>query len=643
MLVCVALLGAVSDLQAADVCVSSNNEATVSTCIRVNEINGWLVNEQRRLLLAGKASEPITLRFKSGEYILDSPIRIVRREPGYVGRIQLSGQGDTTVLRGVMRLPTEAITQGTVEGVRLPHGTRIAHLNRLLLDRIPQTSAMMFGKPGVPDLDVLANGRRLPRSAAPMSNTLRIERATDTGSPMVAARAAATLYEQETELILSGYFQHDWADETISVSGIDLTAGGFVLSQAPTYGVRQQARVEILNAIRDLRPGSWASRVKSGVIYVVPSSAYDATTIEIPYSPSAVIVEGVNNVEISNIAFNGFRADAIRLINVSDATLTNLEIANAANSAVVVQGAQVVMTGLRIHDIGATGISVTGGNRKTLDSGKNIVTASDIQRVGLTRHTYSPAVLLNGVGNEISSTFMADGPHSAIVFHGNDHLIRRNTIQRFVLDTDDAGAIYTGRDWTARGTVVEENVIRDVGSNLVNTFKAKGVYLDDQASGIIVRRNVFDNVPQAVFIGGGRDNEIEGNLMSNCAAAVTADSRGVAYQSNPAATARHDALVSQTRALNTQAPPYSTRYPKLKTILSTSPERPLGNGVSHNVASARCTLFALRGLSVSDISKGGNRKTTGEIDLTGVTVNNVTPTISSSYNKGYDSNEAAEW
>lgn len=34
---------------------------------------------------------------------------------------------------------------------------------------------------------------------------------------------------------------------------------------------------------------------------------------------------------------------------------------------------------------------------------------------------------------------MFNGPHAAIVFHGNDHIIRNNTITKFVTDSDDAG------------------------------------------------------------------------------------------------------------------------------------------------------------------------------------------------------------
>ena len=131
-----------------------------------------------------------------------------------------------------------------------------------------------------------------------------------------------------------------------------------------------------------------------------------------------------------------------------------------------------------------------------------------------------------------------DGPHSAIVFGGNDHLIEGNHISRVVTETNDAGAIYTGRDWTTRGTVIRNNLLQNITPRLVGTVSVKGVYLDDQASGTTISGNVFANVSRAVFIGGGRDNVVEHNLFVASSPAIFADNRGTTWQREQTQDAR---------------------------------------------------------------------------------------------------------
>ena len=77
--------------------------------------------------------------------------------------------------------------------------------------------------------------------------------------------------------------------------------------------------------------------------------------------------------------------------------------------------------------------------------------------------------------------------------------------------TDDVGAIYTGRDWTGQGSMVVENTIYDVHGN--GRHGASAIYLDDQASGITVTGNTIYDVDRGVLIGGGRDNRVVDNSI----------------------------------------------------------------------------------------------------------------------------------
>ncbi len=70
---------------------------------------------------------------------------------------------------------------------------------------------------------------------------------------------------------------------------------------------------------------------------------------------------------------------------------------------------------------------------------------------------YSPAISISGVGNRAAHNLIHDAPHQAIDFGGNDHVIEFNEIHDVCYESNDAGAIYSGRNWTMRGTVIRYN------------------------------------------------------------------------------------------------------------------------------------------------------------------------------------------
>ena len=93
-----------------------------------------------------------------------------------------------------------------------------------------------------------------------------------------------------------------------------------------------------------------------------------------------------------------------------------------------------------------------------------------------------------------------DAPHNAILFWGNDFLIENNEIYRVCLETGDAGAIYTGRDYTYRGNVIRRNFIHHMGGVGMGTM---AIYMDDCVSGTHIAENTLWRCQTAVVLGGG--------------------------------------------------------------------------------------------------------------------------------------------
>ena len=167
-------------------------------------------------------------------------------------------------------------------------------------------------------------------------------------------------------------------------------------------------------------------------------------------------------------------------------------------------------------------------------------------------------------------------------FGGNDNVIEFNEIFNVCYESNDAGAIYTGRNWTMRGNVLRWNELRDIQG-----FEKRGcvgIYLDDQFSSADIYENVFVNVTRAAMIGGGRDTKIENNLFINCSPCVHLDARGLGWQKAFTENWIKELEEKGTNCgINIMEPPYSTTYPELTKILTDHPGTPVGNVIWTNV------------------------------------------------------------
>ena len=220
------------------------------------------------------------------------------------------------------------------------------------------------------------------------------------------------------------------------------------------------------------------------------------------------------------------RGDAVVVKGGSDVVIEDCRIRWTGARAAVFE--DTVASGIvrsRIFETGAGGVLLYGGNRLELTPAgclRSITGSSSLRacRSPMPRRSSWVASAI-----PCRETIISDSDHLGILFQGNDHLIERNELARLMLDSADGGAIYTGRDWTSRGTRIRHNFLHDIKP--APGFETKGIYLDDMASGIAIEGNVFLRVDQAVFIGGGRDNIVTGNVFAATEPAVHIDSRGL--------------------------------------------------------------------------------------------------------------------
>ena len=136
---------------------------------------------------------------------------------------------------------------------------------------------------------------------------------------------------------------------------------------------------------------------------------------------------------------------------------------------------------------------------------------------------YEPNAPAPVIGNVVSHNEIYNAPHMGVYYTGNENVVEYNYIHDVVLQSSDAGAIYTGYSYSTYGNVVRYNCISNIGSG---TFTPSGIYFDDNSSGQTAYGNVLINIPGYAFlVGGGRDNMIENNLVINAGKQILYDDR----------------------------------------------------------------------------------------------------------------------
>jgi hypothetical protein len=203
----------------------------------------------------------------------------------------------------------------------------------------------------------------------------------------------------------------------------------------------------------------------------------------------------------------------------------------AGNGVEIRGGEQHGLRSCDIHSLGRGGTIISGGNRRALTPGGHFVENCDIHDLSRIDHTYTPAILLEGVSNRVAHNRLHDVRSSAMRVEGNDHLVEYNEIYSAVTESDDQGGVDMFGNPTYRGNVYRYNYFHHIGNWRGTGEQPKcgqaGIRLDDAICGTRIYGNIFERCSAGrlgfggVQIHGGKDNIVENNLFLECAAMVS--------------------------------------------------------------------------------------------------------------------------
>lgn len=331
-----------------------------------------------------------------------------------------------------------------------------------------------------------------------------------------------------------GYWQFDWAEHRCSIASYDRTTKQIRLKDSgegplKSYGLAKGRRFIYTNVLEELdEPGEyWIDSKGNRVLAWLPQGVSQVVATEL--GGPMIQAVGREKIILNGVSLVGGRGAAIDFKDCRSSQVKDVQIISPGGAGMIVRdGVEVVANRVTIQDAGEEGVRLSGGDRTTLTSSRHVLEDSTIQRVSRWVKTYRPAVLMDGVGSRVSRCLITDLPHTAILFKGNDFIIEQNDIRRVCTETSDAGAIYTGRNPTMRGTIIRFNRFRELSlsAKTEGTYHAViCIYLDDCHAGIEVIGNIIESPTIGMMIGGGRDNKVVGNIFIGSDPAVSFDAR----------------------------------------------------------------------------------------------------------------------
>lgn len=323
-----------------------------------------------------------------------------------------------------------------------------------------------------------------------------------------------------------GGFEYYWLCKSVKLAEID-TQNKCLRFSGSIGAIAKKGQEYILyNVVEALdSEGEYYIDRTNKKLYFYPYEGMQTMQISKLNSP-LIKIDSCADLSFENINFAYSARNAISIENSSEIKVNNCKFYNLGNNAIEINGGKnITISGSDFTGTGVGGIAIDSGTRNTLTHGNVVVDNCDIYEAARRTNSGSYCVRLYGCGNIVKNSRLYNMPHFAIAARGNEHTISNNEIYNVCNMSHDCGAIYFYGDWSYCGNVIKNNYFHHIyGRHGKRGIRgARCIYFDEMISGNEVSENIFAYAEEGVFVHGGRNVRIVGNLFFDCTRTATVE------------------------------------------------------------------------------------------------------------------------
>lgn len=557
-----------------------------------NDAQG-LEGARKRVAELRKAGEKgeIIVEFSEGVYRQTTQVAFTKADSGYADgkTIYRAAPGAKVVFTGAVPVTGFQKLTDAALLAQLPEEARgrvlVADLKAQGITNYGKLTKRGFGM-GIPlaEAEVFYDNKPMRLVRWPKKGFFKALSKDETSTKIVLdVKGRAQRWKNEAEPWIFAYWHHDWAEIYEPIVAFGDKADEIVRDKTikPRFGLTPaRTRAYVLNVFSELsEPGEYYIDRKNGKLYFL--SPYEGGSVSLSIAPGILKMYATSNVSFEGFTFEETRGTLVSFSNAENVSIIGCTLRNAGHSAVYGHGRNNKVYGCDVYDTGESGISLVGGNRKTLTNGNNIVENNHVHHFSRRARTYKTGVRVDGCGNVLRHNLIHHAPHMALAAGGNNHIIEYNEIHNAVYESGDAGAYYVGRDWTQRGNIIRHNYFHHIKGS--STYGGMTIYLDDQHCGYLIYGNLFERCNQSVFIGGGDDNKVINNVFVDCWKSAHLDNRGMGWQKKATDDPKGE-LRRYLANMPYKSPLWAKAYPELVNIENDDPGVPKRNVFRSNVS-----------------------------------------------------------
>ncbi|MFC4873634.1 right-handed parallel beta-helix repeat-containing protein [Negadavirga shengliensis] len=291
------------------------------------------------------------------------------------------------------------------------------------------------------------------------------------------------------------------------------------------YGFFLQDHIKTLD-----RFGEWFHDEKDGKIFVYfGDKAPNSYDIKVSSQNNLLInTPKTRNIKIEKIKFSGSNKTSIQLIEAENIEIKNCSIDFSGENAITAMTVpNIKITNNQIDNILNSGIYLRYGVPNANVSYNNIQNVHLFHGMGQNGDGNGMGIFCRSDGGIIYRNKLKNIGYSGITFNGNNVEVSENIVKNFCLVKNDGGGIYTfegkqNKNYSQR--IISNNIILNgIGTRLGNRYSSKlthpqadGIYIDDNASNILIKGNTVFNVSRSsINLHNARNISIIDNLVIN--------------------------------------------------------------------------------------------------------------------------------